>query len=446
MNISVIGTGYVGLTTGICFSELGNTVICMDTDKEKIDLLSNGVATFYEPELQELLLKNQNGRLRFTSDLKEAVDFAEVIFIAVGTPTDKWSKPDIKNLMEVVKGISNLMLENKIIVIKSTVPVGTCKMISNKVTKVLKDRNSQLDFKIVSNPEFLRQGSAINDFMKPDRIVIGIENKLLENIDEGYRDHALELMKELYCSHINDNKPYIITNLETAEMIKYASNAFLATKISYINEIAVISELYEVDVKVVAAAMGLDARIGSEFLKPGPGYGGSCFPKDAIALMYIGRKVGYEPKIVKATIGVNDKQIEFITRKIRRLLNKVKGRTITILGVAFKPNTDDLREAPAISIIKNLIQNKAIVKIYDPIAMENCKKMLENVVYCDNVIEACRDSECIVVLTEWDEFMELDFEEIREVVKNPLLIDTRNIYEPEEIKNAGFVYEGVGIK
>jgi UDPglucose 6-dehydrogenase len=436
MNISIIGVGYVGLTTGTCFAEVGNNVLCMDTDEEKVKKLKRGHIPIYEPGLEGLVKKNYaKGSLDFTTDLKKVIDFSEVIFVAVGTPTNLDNTPNLEYVYAAVNDIAMIMNTYKILVIKSTVPVGTGLEIKKKIKEILITRDKKNEFDMVSNPEFLRQGSAVEDFLNPDRIVIGTES-----------DQAKKTMMELYDFHLKDNKPSVITNIEGAEMIKYVSNAFLATKISYINEIAILCEKYNVDVAVVAKGMGLDKRIGDKFLNPGPGYGGSCFPKDTKALMYIGNSVGYEPKIIKAVIEVNNDQIKHMTNKILRILKGVKGKTITILGVAFKGNTDDIRESPAIPIIQFLLKKGAKLKIYDPKAMGNCKEIIKKAEYCKDIYGASENSDCIIIMTEWEEFLGIDFGRLRQLVREPVLIDLRNMYQPEFIKESGFSYEGVGRK
>lgn len=436
MNISVIGVGYVGLTTGTCFAELGNNVLCMDTDEEKINRLREGVIPIYEPKIEEMVKKNcLSNRLSFTTSLIKAVDFSEIIFIAVGTPTNKDNTPNLEYIYEAARAIALSMDSYKIIIVKSTVPVGTGEKIKKEIIQILMNRKKDIEFDMVSNPEFLRQGTAVQDFMKPDRVVIGMEN-----------DRAKDIMMKLYSFHIDDNKPFILSDIQAAEMIKYVSNAYLAAKISYINEIAILCEYYNVDISIVARGMGLDKRIGDKFLNPGPGYGGSCFPKDTKALMYIGNTVGYEPKIIKAVINVNKQQPKIMMKKIESIVKDFNGKTIAMLGVAFKPNTDDIRESPAIPIIRALIRKKAKIKIYDPKAMENCKNIIKRVEYCYDVYSACSESDCIIIMTEWDEFRDIDFKKLNKIVKHPILIDLRNIYEPDFVKENGFLYEGVGRK
>jgi UDPglucose 6-dehydrogenase len=438
MDVTVIGTGYVGLTTGTCFAELGMKVMCMDTDEEKILKLRNGVIPIYEPGMEEMVRSNYlNKSLGFTSDLKDAVEFSNVIFIAVGTPILNHNIPNLNYLFKAARSIAAEMNDYKVIVIKSTVPLGTCERVKKLIRETLINHKKNVDFDVVSNPEFLRQGSAIYDFMEPDRIIVGAQNPRSEQI-----------MAKLYNYHIMKNIPFIVTDFGEAEMIKYVSNAFLATKISFINEIAIMCEAYNVDVTVVAKGVGLDKRIGSSFLNPGLGYGGSCFPKDTKALLYIGQQVGYTPKIVNEVINVNKLQANRMIKKIEAVVKNLTEKTITILGVSFKPDTDDMREAPIIPIIKYLLFKKANIKIYDPKAMENCKIIIEhaNATYCTDAYAACEDSECIIVATEWNEFRGLDFVRVKDLVKVPLLIDLRNIYDPAYIKELGFSYEGVGRK
>lgn len=436
MNISVIGTGYVGLTTGTCFAELGMKVMCMDTDKEKIDNLKKGIIPIYEPGMEEMVKKNQlNGNLIFTTELEKAMEFSNILFIAVGTPNRITNVPNLKYVNVAVKGIANYINDYKIIVMKSTVPVGTNKKIKKQISNILRLNNKNIDFDIVSNPEFLRQGSAIKDFMEPDRIVIGTDS-----------EKAKGIIGELYNIDLFYDVPVIYTNNESAEMIKYVSNAYLATKISFINEIANMCERCEVDITVVARAMGLDSRIGPQFLKPGPGYGGSCFPKDTKALMHIGKHLGYEPKIIKAGIEVNEEQINIMMKKIQSMVKSFRNKTVTVLGIAFKPDTDDIRESPSIPIMKNLLCKNVFVKAYDPKAMNNSKKILSKVEYCSDIYTACSGSDCVVIVTDWPEFLNIDFVKLKGIVKTPNIIDLRNIFNPEKVKSEGFMYEGVGRK
>lgn len=438
MNIAVIGTGYVGLVTGTCLSWLGFNVMCMDVDEEKINKLNNGIIPIYEPGLEDILSECvKSERLFFTDNMKRAVDFGEVIFIAVGTPPDENDSADLKYVFQAAEEIARSMDEYKVIINKSTVPVGTGGKVKGRVKDILGRLGKSIDFDIVSNPEFLREGSAIKDFIKPDRIVVGVESQRAES-----------LMKRIYSKQIFLDIPLIVTNIETSEMIKYASNAFLATKISYINEIANICDLCNADITVVAKAMGLDKRINSSFLNPGPGYGGSCFPKDTTALINFGRSIGYSPKIIERAVDVNNTQRFIMFNKIRTALGDLKGKVISILGIAFKPGTDDIREAPSIPIIKLLLENGARVRVFDPIAMENTRLQFPemDMVYCNDLYSACSDSNCIVLVTEWTEFCNIDFNKLKAIMKSPIFVDLRNVYDPDYVRSFGFYYRGVGKK
>lgn len=437
MNISVIGTGYVGLITGACMAELGMNVLCMDTDMDKVYKLKEGIPPIYEPGLLELVQENYSNskRLNFTSNTQEAVTHADVIFITVNTPTLADESSDLQHVFGAAKEIGRYMNDYKVVVNKSTVPVGTGQLIKEEIRKILRQRAEDIPFDVVSNPEFLREGAAVKDFVNADRIVIGTESEKAKNI-----------MKKLYNVQILMGIPFITTNIETAEMIKYASNAFLATKISYINEIANMCELCGADVSIVSQAMGLDNRIGPKFLNPGPGYGGSCFPKDTKALVGIGKRLGYVPRIVKSVINVNDNQRKQMVRKIRKAVGKLENKVITVLGIAFKPETDDIRESPSIYIIKILLEEKAVIKVYDPKALDNTKKYYPelNVQYREDEYSACEGSDCIILATEWEQFKNLDFQRLKGIVNKPVFIDLRNIYNPSFVKDSGFIYEGVG--
>jgi len=426
------------LVTGACLAQLGMNVICMDIDEEKIKKLENSIVPIYEPGLGEIIEENyKSKRLSFTTSIKKAVEYAEVVFIAVGTPPKEDDSADLRYVQEVVQAIANNMEDYKVIVNKSTVPIGTGSWVKAEIDRVLRQRSKTIDFDVVSNPEFLREGTAVKDFLNPDRIVIGAESET-----------ALNLMKRIYAVQIQLDIPLIVTNLETAEMIKYASNAFLAAKISYINEIADMCDLCNADVEIVSKAMGLDNRIGPKFLSPGPGYGGSCFPKDTKALITIGKTLGYVPKLVESTVEVNANQPAIMVDKIINTVDGVRSKTITILGIAFKPETDDIREAPALEIIKGLIENGARIKAFDPEAMENAKEAFCNpfIEYCSDIYSACENSDCIVLVTEWKEFMDLDFARLKAIVHTPVFIDLRNVYAPSLVKNLGFLYKGVGRK
>ncbi|MEK7279877.1 MAG: UDP-glucose/GDP-mannose dehydrogenase family protein [Nitrospirota bacterium] len=433
MNISVIGVGYVGLVTGVCFAEFGLKVTCMDKDGEKIRNLRKGIIPIYEPGLEEKVKKNiKEGRLTFTTDIGETVDNALAIFIAVGTPPMKDGSADLSFVDEVAETIAKHMTSYKVIVTKSTVPIGT----GERLRKIVgRSQRESIDFDIVSNPEFLREGSAIEDFMRPDRVVIGAESQ-----------QAIAIMKDLYRPLYLIETPFLITDVPTAEMIKYASNSFLATKITFINEIANLCEKVGADVRMVAKGMGLDGRIGSKFLHPGPGYGGSCFPKDVLALSKISRDKDYDFKILKSVIEANNRQRTLMVEKIREAVGDLNGKTLGILGLSFKPNTDDMRDAPSIEIINALQKSGAKIKAYDPAATEEAKKVLKDIEYCDDPYAIAQGTDAIIILTEWNQFRNLDLEKVKSLLKSPIFIDLRNVYEPNKIKELGFKYVGVGRK
>jgi len=431
VHISVIGTGYVGLVTGTCFSEFGLDVTCVDTNEEKIRILNQGGVPIYEPGLEAMIARNRKeGRLSFTTDLKKAIERSLVIFIAVGTPPKPDGSADLQYIEQVAKQIAEWMNGYKVIVNKSTAPVGTGRWIKEIIQKHQKTKHR---FSVCSNPEFLREGSAIEDFMRPDRVVIGAED-----------DEAIAIMKDLYEPLYLIETPFVITSIETAELIKYASNAFLATKVSFINEMAVLCDRLGADVHHVAKAMGLDRRIGPKFLHPGPGYGGSCFPKDTMALVDLAQKVDVDLYIVKATIAVNARQREIAVQKILSLLGEPEGKTVGILGLSFKPNTDDMREAPSIAIIEKLQTKGVLVQAYDPAGMEEAKKILKNVKYMTDAYETAKDADCLVFMTEWNQFRNLDMERIKNLMKTPAIADLRNIYEPVKMRELGFQYVGMG--
>ncbi|MCX6766053.1 MAG: UDP-glucose/GDP-mannose dehydrogenase family protein [Candidatus Moranbacteria bacterium] len=433
MKIGIIGTGYVGLVSGTCFAQFGNEVVCVDKDKDKIEALKKGKIPIYEPGLEEMVKENvSEGRLSFTTDLAEAVPEAQAVFIAVGTPTSRRGDgyADLSYVYAAAKEIAPHIKNYMVIVDKSTVPVGTAR----QVKRIVKEENPKADFDVASNPEFLREGAAIDDFMHPDRVVIGVEN-----------DRAAEILRELYKPLYLIETPMVITNLETAELIKYASNAFLATKISFINEIANLCENVGADVIALAKGMGLDKRIGSKFLHPGPGYGGSCFPKDTLALMRIAQEHGSPTRIVETVVEVNSAQKARMVRKIRKVLGgDESGKTIAVLGLTFKPETDDMREAPAITILPALLEKGAKIKAHDPHGMEAAKGLMPDVEYVSDPYEATRDADCVVLLTEWNEYRALDLDKLKKLMKSPLFIDLRNVYEPEALKEKGFEYFGVG--
>jgi UDPglucose 6-dehydrogenase len=430
MHIAVIGTGYVGLVTGGCFAEFGVDVTCVDIDADKIARLSSGEMPIYEPGLEQLVTKNmQSGRLRFTTDIKQAVEQALVIFLAVGTPPQADGSPDLSFVESAARSIAEHMNGYKVIVTKSTVPIGT----GEYLRKLLREISPRLNFGIVSNPEFLREGAAINDFMRPDRVVIGSRD-----------EEAIAIMRDLYRPLYLIEAPFVVTSLEAAELTKYAANAFLATKISFINEIANMCDSIGCDVHDVAKAMGMDRRIGSKFLHPGPGFGGSCFPKDTQALASVARQFGRDSLIVDAVIEVNRRQRQAMLPKIEKLVGEMAGKTIAVLGLAFKPETNDMREAPSIDIIIGLLKGGAKVRAYDPVAMIEAAAVLPGLNYADDEYSAATGADALVFVTEWNQFRALDMKRIRDLMKSPKIADLRNIYEPEDMRELGFEYVGIG--
>ncbi len=431
MHIAVIGTGYVGLVTGTCFAEFGVDVTCVDVDAEKIERLKQGQIPIYEPGLEQLVAKNaQAGRLHFTTDLKAAVEHALVIFLAVGTPPKADGAADLGYLEEAARQIARAMNGYKVIVTKSTVPVGT----GENVRRIIKEYQPKpTNFAIVSNPEFLREGAAIDDFMRPDRVVIGSND-----------EEATAIMRDLYRPLYLNETPFVITSVEAAELIKYAANAFLATKISFINEIANLCDRVGADVHDVARAIGMDNRIGRKFLHPGPGFGGSCFPKDTRALAHIARAYGVEPLIVDAVIEVNERQRRSMIEKIERLLGDLRGCEIAVLGLAFKPMTDDMRDAPSVDIIRVLVERGARVRAYDPVAIDAARLILPDIIYATDEYDAVAGADALVFITEWNQFRALDMERIKGLLRQPKIADLRNIYEPDAMRALGFEYVGVG--
>ena len=431
MDIAVIGTGYVGLVTGAGLADFGNDVICVDVDKRKIDALKNGVIPIYEPGLDTLVNKNvTEGRLRFTTDLSDAIRSARAIFIAVGTPPKPDGSADLRYVEEVANSIAQYMDGPKLVITKSTVPIGTGHMIE----KIIESHNTGHKASIVSNPEFLREGSAIEDFMKPDRVVIGASDA-----------EAAEMMKEIYAPLHSLEIPFVVTNVESSELIKYAANGFLATKITFINEIAQLCEKVGANVHDVAIGMGLDTRIGPKFLQAGPGFGGSCFPKDTSALAQISRAHGYEFQIMEAVLRVNDAvKLRMIDKIVRALGGDVSGKSIAMLGLAFKPETDDMRDSPTIPIIKGLQDRGATVRAYDPQAVQNAKSIFADITYCDDAYATADGADALVLATEWNEFRALNFERIRKALREPVVIDLRNVYDPMRMAALGFRYTSVG--
>jgi UDPglucose 6-dehydrogenase len=432
MKIAMIGTGYVGLVSGTCFSEFGADVICVDKDQNKIAMLEAGEIPIFEPGLDALVASNvKAGRLTFTTDLKAAVKDADAVFIAVGTPSRRGDgAADLTYVFAAAEEIADALTGYTVIVTKSTVPVGTGAEVEAKV----RARRPDADFDVASNPEFLREGAAIEDFMRPDRVVVGTRS-----------ERAMEAMRELYRPLFLSETPVIFVSRKTAELTKYAANAFLATKISFINEMADLCEKVGADVQDVARGIGLDGRIGKKFLNAGPGYGGSCFPKDTNALVNTAREAGAPTAIIEAVVGVNDRRKQAMaTRIIDACGGNVSGKTIGILGVAFKPNTDDMRDAPSLDIIPALQKAGATVKAYDPEGMREAREMLDDVVWCEGTYETLADADIVAIITEWNEFRGLDLERVKTLLKKPVMVDLRNIYDPVDMKNAGFTYFGIG--
>ncbi len=433
MHIAVIGTGYVGLVSGAGMADFGMKVICVDKDKDKIKQLQKGRIPFYEPGLETLVHRNMEaGRLSFTTDLKKAVRQALVVFICVGTPPAPDGSADLSQIREVALGLAEAIDDYKVVVTKSTVPVGTNRWIKQLIDK---HKKNSVAVDIISNPEFLREGSAVEDFMHPDRVVIG-----------GESAYAIAIVKDIYRPLYLAETPFIITDLETAELIKYASNAFLATKVTFINEIANLCEKVGADVTVVARAMGFDPRIGRKFLNPGPGFGGSCFPKDVKALVHQGREVGQPMRILEAVLEVNERQKMRAVEKTEALCGNLSGKTVAVLGLSFKPNTSDVRESPALTVVPELLKRGARVRVYDPVAMEEFRRWCPDlkVEYARDPLQAAKGAHALIILTEWNEFRFLELHEIRKLMAEPNLVDMRNIYEPETVKSLGFKYTGVG--
>jgi len=431
MHIAVIGTGYVGLVTGACFAEFGVDVTCVDVDATKIEKLHKGIIPIYEPGLDNLVEKNvKAGRLHFTTEIGLAVEQAQVVFLAVGTPPLPDGTPDMSYYRQAAKDVAEAMNGYKVLVTKSTVPIGTGKWLYQFVTENLK---TPTEFGVASNPEFLREGAAIDDFMRPDRVVIG-----------SNQERAVEVMKELYRPLYIIETPIVITSLEAAELIKYAANAFLATKITFINEIANLCDAIGCDVHDVAKGMGMDNRIGRKFLHPGPGYGGSCFPKDTRALTTVADQFGVETRIVDAVIEANDRQRDAMIPKIEKLVGNMAGKRIGILGLSFKPETDDMRESPAIEIIKSIISKGGTVKAFDPVAMEEAKHFIDGIEYATDEYDAIEGADALVIITEWNQFRALDMERVKSLLNAPKVADLRNVYEPDDMRELGFEYIGVG--
>ena len=432
MNITIIGTGYVGLVTGACFAEFGLQVTCMDKDEHRIAALEKGKIPIYEPGLSELVHKGlSEGRLSFTTDLGRAVESALVIFIAVGTPSQHDGSADLSFVEDVGRGIAAHLNGYKLIVTKSTVPVGTGERLRKLIGSLVGKDGA---FDIVSNPEFLREGSAIEDFMRPNRVVIGAQSP-----------QAIAVMRDLYRPLYLLETPFVLTDVASAEMIKYASNSFLATKVSFINEVATLCERVGADVQVVAKGMGLDHRIGAKFLHPGPGFGGSCFPKDVAALVQTGQRADCPMEIAEATVRANSTQRARMVSKVRQAAGgQVQGKRIGVLGLSFKPNTNDLRDAPSLEILRCLQEEGAVVQAYDPAAMEEASKVLPGIELCENSYEAAAEADLLVLMTEWNQFRNLDLDRIKAALKSPVFVDLRNVYEPSRMASLGFQYTSVG--
>jgi len=436
MKIGIIGTGYVGLVTGTCFAESGNDVICVDIDAAKVERLRRGEIPIYEPGLDELVTRNrEEERLKFTTKIEEAIEASLMLFIAVGTPPGEDGSADLTYVLNVARDIGRHMTSFKIVVDKSTVPVGTGDLVRKVISEELAKRGTNVPFDVVSNPEFLKEGNAIDDFMKPDRVVVGCDDP-----------RTAELMKELYAPFVRTEKPILIMDVRSAEMTKYAANAMLATKISFMNDIANLCERVGANVDNVRRGIGSDSRIGYSFIFPGAGYGGSCFPKDVQALVRTGNANSHRLEILEAVEAVNARQKQVLFTKLQEALDgQVKGKTIAVWGLAFKPNTDDMREAPALVLIDSLLKAGARVRAYDPEAMDETRKtMKDTIVYANKSYEALEGADALVLVTEWNEFRRPDFDRMKKLLKRPVIIDGRNVYDPARMKELGFIYRSIG--
>jgi UDPglucose 6-dehydrogenase len=438
MKIGMIGTGYVGLVTGTCFAESGNDVICVDKDEKKIENLKNGIIPIYEPGLEDLVTRNtEEERLTFTTSLEEAVEKSLVLFIAVGTPPDEDGSADLQHVLAVARGIGQNMTEYRIVVDKSTVPVGTGEKVRKAIQEELDKRGVSIQFDVVSNPEFLKEGNAIDDFMKPDRVVIGCGD-----VRTG------EIMKELYAPFVRTGKPILVMDVPSAEMTKYTANAMLATKISFMNDIANLCEKLGADISNVRQGIGSDSRIGYSFIFPGAGYGGSCFPKDVQALVKTASENGHDLEILKAVEAVNYRQKKVLFGKVEKKFGSdLKGKTFAIWGLSFKPNTDDMREAPSIVLIDQLLEAGAKVRAYDPEAMEEAKHIFgDKIEFGKKSYEVLPDADALIIVTEWNEFRRPNLDKVKEMLAEPVIIDGRNIFEPEKMRDRGFYYDSIGRK
>lgn len=436
MNIAIVGTGYVGLVSGTCFSEMGINVTCVDVDSRKIESLNKGIVPIYEPGLEEMVTRNAKaGRLKFTTDLRECLDDVEVVFSAVGTPPDEDGSADLHYVLEVARTVGRNIKKHVVFVTKSTVPVGTAKKVKAAIQEEIEKRGVRVEFDVASNPEFLKEGAAVEDFMRPDRVVVGVES-----------ERAREIMTRLYRPFMLTNDRMIFTDIPSAEMIKYAANSMLATRISFMNDIANLCELVGANVNMVRKGIGSDTRIGAKFLYPGCGYGGSCFPKDVKALIKTAEQNGYEMRVLKAVEEVNDKQKRVLFEKLQHHYNgDLQGKTIALWGLAFKPETDDMREAPSLVLIDLLLNSGCTVKVYDPVAMEECRRRIgDKVIYCRDKYEAVVDADALLLVTEWKEFRVPSWEVLRKTMKEQVVVDGRNIYDVEELRFEDFVYYKIG--
>lgn len=438
MRIAVVGTGYVGLVTGTCLAETGITVTCVDVDQAKVDLLNQGGMPIWEPGLSELVARNRaDGRLFFTTSLREAMRDVDAVFIAVGTPPDEDGSADLKYVLGVAEEVGEIMEDYTVVVTKSTVPVGTNYKVRDTIRKVLERRGVDIPFDVASNPEFLKEGDAVNDFISPDRVVIGVES-----------ERAKRVMERLYHVFALNNTPILFMDIFSAEMTKYAANSMLATRISFMNDIANLCEIVGADVEAVKKGIGSDTRIGKKFLNAGCGYGGSCFPKDVKALIRTGDEHGHSLELLKAVERVNERQKELLFHKIMAYFDgDIRGRRFALWGLAFKPATDDMREAPSLVLIRQLLDEGAVVRVFDPVAMDECRRRIGNSIeYADNMYDALTDADALVVVTEWPEFKIPKFTYIERALKNKLIFDGRNIYNPEQMKEFGYEYYGIGRK
>ena len=435
MNISIVGTGYVGLVSGACFAEMGADVTCVDIDRAKIERLQQGDIPIYEPGLDDLVKRNvAAGRLHFTTDLAACIDNVEVVFSAVGTPPDEDGSADLQYVLSVARTFGQHIRKYTILVTKSTVPVGTAQKVKAAVQEELDKRGVQVEFEVASNPEFLKEGAAIKDFMSPDRVVVGVES-----------ERAKEVMSKLYRPFLTNNFRVYFMDIPSAEMTKYAANAMLATRISFMNDIANLCDLVGADVDMVRKGIGTDARIGNKFLYAGCGYGGSCFPKDVKALAHTAREYGYRMGVIEAVEAVNERQKGIVVEKLQRALGDLRGKTIALWGLAFKPETDDMREAPALVVIDKLLKAGAAVRVYDPVAMDECRRRIgETVTYCTDMYDATVDADALVLITEWKVFRMPSWSVVRKAMRSPVLVDGRNIYDKQEMQREGFRYSAIG--